>query len=892
MNLPQLIEELKRRNVFKVATAYAIAGIVIISIAYIYDKINVNDHTPKAEYINDGPITGAKHSMGYITTVRSYPFEGIPSKGIATAFDGLRIQKRKSSRNFNWLTMGPTNIGGRTLALAIHPDDPDLVFVGSASGGLWKSTSGGEGLNAWEYVRTGHPVLGVAAIDIDPNNGDLMYIGTGEAYGTEENYPGIGPVRTTRGSYGIGILKSEDRGQTWEKSLDWSLDQRRAVQKIQINPLRSESVWAATTEGVFRSLDGGKNWVNVHSIKMATDIIINPADTSIVFVAYGGMGSLGHGIYRSVDGGTSFEKANLVEGGGPSQFFGKAVLDISKSNPNIIMASLGNSNGDINGTEDDNKTWMMRSEDNGDNWELVFSNNQYYATFQGWYSHAIAIHPKDSNIVWAAGQPFDVYKSDFGGDYLSMHTFMKEEPPENVEEDVYPYLSQWADHHDIIFDPSQPDTIYFINDGGIFKTKDSGTTIINCNSGYQTVQFYNGVSNSNTNPNLFMGGLQDNNSIIYEGNLEWRRRWAGDGAWTALNQENNTIAYLSAQFGQATVSYDLYTSTKYGDYYAYPGQEAFPSNETNFITPYILSPADNTTMYIGGEKIFKSTNGGINWFPTNSDIKLDGNAMSVLVASEQNADVVYAASSPKVVRPHVYRTTNGGDTWVQITQDLPDRFPTDMAVDPANDMIAYITFGGLGTSHVFKTEDGGDSWIDIGAGLPDIPTWSITIDPENTNTLFVGNEVGVYQSRDGGNTWENINGNLPDAVFAMDLVISRSNRSLRVATHGNGAYEIDMQQLVSIQEPYDLEYEFELNQNFPNPFNPVTTIQYQVPKQGEVLLQVFDIQGRLVNTLVHGVQSAGLHKVQFAGKHLASGTYLYRLKIDDQVLVNKMHLIK
>ena len=264
--------------------------------------------------------------------------------------------------------MGPTNIGGRTLALAIHPDDPDLIFVGSASGGLWKSTSGGEGLNAWEYVRTGHPVLGVAAIDIDPNNGDLMYIGTGEAYGTDENYPGIGPVRTTRGSYGIGILKSEDRGQTWEKSLDWSLDQRRAVQKIQINPLRSESVWAATTEGVFRSLDGGKNWANVHSIKMATDIIINPADTSIVFVAHGGMGSLGHGIYRSVDGGTSFEKANLVEGVGPSILC--VALDISKSNPDIIIASIGNSDGSIGGDENENMTLIMRSDDGGDNWFL------------------------------------------------------------------------------------------------------------------------------------------------------------------------------------------------------------------------------------------------------------------------------------------------------------------------------------------------------------------------------------------------------------------------------------------------------------------------------------------------------------------------------------------
>ncbi len=674
--------------------------------------------------------------------------------------------------------------------------------------------------------------------------------------------------------------------------MDWSLEQRRAVQKIQINPLRSESVWAATTEGLYRSLDGGKNWENVHSIRMATDVIISPADTNTIFVAHGGMGSLGHGIYRSVDGGTSFVKANLVEGVGPSQYLGKAVLDISKSNPDIIIASIGNSDGAIEGDENDNITWIMRSDDGGDNWFLVFKSGSELAIFQGWYSHAIAIHPKDPNIVWAVGQPFNIYKSEVGGSSLTPYELLNVVTPGSEDEvDVYPFQIGWADHHDIIFHPTQSDTIYIVNDGGIFKTKNGGTTFINCNSGYQTVQFYNGVSNSNTNPSLFMGGLQDNSSIIYEGSLDWRRRWAGDGAWTALNQENNLIAYLSAQFGQATVSYDLYTSTIYGDFYAFPGSEAFPSNETNFITPYVLSAADNTTMYIGGEKIFKSLNGGINWFPTNSGDKLDGNAMSVLVASEQNPNVVYAASSPKVVRPHVYKTSNGGDTWVQITQDLPDRFPTDMAVDPNNDLIAYITFGGFGTSHVFKTEDGGNTWIDIGVGLPDIPTWSITVDPENNNTLFVGNEVGVYQSIDGGNSWTNINGDLPDAVFAMDLVVSRSDRKLRVATHGNGAYEIDMLQLVATQESND-PIKFDLQQNYPNPFNPNTTIRYQVPKREKVLLQIFDINGRLVTTLVNEVKNSGPNQVIFNGDNLASGTYIYRLTIGGKVQSKTMQLIK
>ncbi len=842
--------------------------------------------------IKDGLFTGAKSSMTYISNVRSYPEEEIPQEGFFAAFDDMLMQKRKSSISPIWETMGPINIGGRTLALAIHPEDPDLLFVGSASGGLWKSTTGGEGLNAWEYVSTGFPVLGVGAIDIDPNNPDIMFIGTGEGYGTSENYPGIGPIRTTRGSYGIGILKTDDGGQTWEKTLDWSLDQRTSVQKIQINPLRSESIWAATSLGVFRSRNGGDSWQFIHGIPMATDVIINPADTNKVFVAHGGMGSLNHGIYRTTDAGDSFEKADLVTGGGPSTFNGKAVLAMSSSDPNIVMASIGNSNGQFTGIENDTRTWLMRTEDGGETWDLVFSSTEFYATFQGWYSHAIAIQPDNPNTVWAAGQPFSLYRSfNRGINFIDIDAAPSITVPDGAEE-AYPYIVSWADHHDIVYHPTMTDTIYFLNDGGIFKTKDGGNTFINANSGYQTVQFYNGVSNSNTNPNIFLGGLQDNNSIIYDGDLNWRRRWAGDGAWTALNQANNNIAYLSAQYGQATVSYDLYTSTIFGEFYAFPGTEVFPSSETNFITPYILSPADNQTMYIGGEKIFKSNDGGLNWEVTNNGFELDGNAMSVLAASEQSAQVVYAASSPKATRPNVYRTINGGTSWSQITQDLPDRFPTDMTVDPNNDEIAYITFGGFGTSHVFKTMNGGDSWIDIGNGLPDIPTWSVTVDPENSSHLYVGNEIGIYHSSDGGQSWTNINGDLPDAVFAMDLIISRSNRKLRVATHGNGAYELDLALLNSTEETTNTITGFVLQQNYPNPFNPVTNIEFQLETSGEVLLEVFDIQGRLVETIVNEFRSAGSYQVQFNGASLASGTYIYRLKLGDQVVTKRMQLIK
>ena len=869
---------------------------LLVSFSTYFFYINKNSSlTP--EVIKDNLQTGAKNSLGYIQSVRTYPFDDIPKKGLSESFSELQIRKNKRSKIFQWESIGPTNIGGRTLALAIHPENPDILFVGSASGGLWKSTTGGSGLNAWEYVPTGHQVLGVAAIDIDTNDPNTMFIGTGEAYGSSENYPGIGPVRTTRGSYGIGILKTTDGGLSWTKSLDWSLNQKRSIQKIQINPLRSESIWAATTDGVYKSTDGGSSWSNIHSVTMATDIIINPLDTNMVFIAHGGMGSEGHGIYRTTDGGDTFSKANLLIGGGPSEYKGKAVLSMSSEKPNILYASIGNSDGSLNYEDEDIKTWVMKTEDFGESWNLVFSSNDIFARVQGWYAHAIAVHPSNENIVWAAGQPFSLYKSTNGGiDFVETSMANTAGTTDDRENDVFPYLSDWADHHDIIFHPTMHDTIYFINDGGIFKTTDGGVTIENCNSGYQTVQFYNGVSNSNSNKTLFLGGLQDNSSIIYEGNMDWRREWGGDGAWTALNQDDNNIAYLSAQFGQAVVSYDLFKGGQL--YWAMPrgtdsqGNEIFPRNEANFITPYILSPADNQTMYMGGERIYKYNALSQNWTTTNNGYRLDGNAMSALAGSEQDPNVVYAASSPKLQRPHIYRTANGGDTWRQITQDLPDRFPTDLAVDPNNDLIAYVTFGGFETSHVFRTEDGGDTWQDIGQNLPDIPTWSITVNPNNSSHLFAGNEIGVYQSIDSGKNWQNINGNLPDAVFAIDLIVSRSNSKLRLATHGNGAYEIDIRQLTNIE---DIDYTikgFELLQNYPNPFNPSTSISYILPKDSFVTIEIFNSLGQKVEQLVSTQQSAGKYVVNFDGSNMSSGTYFYKLTTPSFSETKKMTLIK
>ncbi|HEY7751066.1 MAG TPA: hypothetical protein VH917_02150, partial [Ignavibacteriaceae bacterium] len=248
-------------------------------------------------------IPGAYHALEMWNKVRAYPGEIIPSDGFYNAFTeiNLRFDRSNKSNSVNeWKAIGPHNTGGRTNALAFNPQNPNTLYAGSASGGLWRSYSAGVGVDAWHYVSTGFPVLGVSSIEIAQNDSNIIYIGTGEVY----NYNGAGhgaAYRDLRGTYGMGILKSTDGGQTWTKSLDWSYESQRGIWSIKINPLNSNTVFANTTEGVYRSYDAGSSWHQVNSVVMGTDLVINPADTNIILSCHGNFASIGFGIYRSSD---------------------------------------------------------------------------------------------------------------------------------------------------------------------------------------------------------------------------------------------------------------------------------------------------------------------------------------------------------------------------------------------------------------------------------------------------------------------------------------------------------------------------------------------------------------------------------------------------------------
>jgi hypothetical protein len=270
-----------------------------------------------------------------------------------------------------------------------------------------------------------------------------------------------------------------------------------------------------------------------------------------------------------------------------------------------------------------------------------------------------------------------------------------------------------------------------------------------------------------------------------------------------------------------------------------------------------------------------------------------------MAISQLTSDVVYTATAPNINPRGVYRTTNGGASWDNITGNLPDRFPADMAVDPTNDGRVFITFSGYGTGHLFRSTDYGSNWIDISGTLPDLPTSAVIIDPLYPDHIYLGNDLGVFVSTDDGANWYDFNEGLPDAVMVFDLSISPLNRKLRVATHGNGAYQRDLlDQPVGIQNE-DIEIsQFMLEQNFPNPFNPVTTINYSLSKPAEISLKIYNTLGQQVKTLINQkYQVNGAYQVQWdgtnnTGQKVASGIYVYRLTVGESSITKYMTFMK
>ncbi|MBI4548978.1 MAG: T9SS type A sorting domain-containing protein [Ignavibacteriae bacterium] len=740
---------------------YIVAPLISFFMAFlviIFPTLKTTDHH-ETRRVGE---SDALRSFEWWYNQRAYPYELIPQGAFerAARYVNASIKKERKyspmdANSSQWSSLGPTNIGGRTLALAVNPIDPNIVWAGAASGGLWKSTTGGEGTNAWSYINTGQNTISVSTIALDPTNPDIIYIGTGEI--SRYQRPLVG-TPGARASYGMGILKSTDGGTTWTQTgLTFTFPQITAVQKIIINPLNTSTLFAATSEGVYKSIDAGATWYQGNAVLMAMDAVMHPTDTTILYSSHGNLNSSPNpGIYMSLDAGESWDQ---LTNGLPSANFGRTPLAISPSNSSILYAGIssGASLGMIG---------LYKSTDGGLSWSAVSTLN--YVGNQGWYNNVVAVHPESPDTVYCGG--IDIYQSSDGGTLGNISSGRVH-----------------VDQHAIAFHPTNPRLMYFGCDGGVYKTTDGGSTFIDCNNGYITTQFYPGFANAAADSTIALGGLQDNGSLRYTGSPIWSHVLGADGGWCAIDPTNKNIMYAEHQ------NLVVFKSTNGGNSF-FNINNGLPSgsNNTNFIPPFVISPSSPNILYAGARNVYKTTNGGSSWFSSNGAATLNGTNIACIGVSWTNPDTVLAATGTGALGAsslfEIFRSINGGQTWTNVTGSLPNRYPTDIKFHPTDSKIAYVTYSGYGTAHLFKTTDAGLTWNDFSANLPDIPHQCVTVDPEQTENMYVGTDLGVFRSSDGGISWEEFNNSMP-AAMVLDLTISRANNAVRASTFGNGVYE-------------------------------------------------------------------------------------------------------
>ncbi len=840
---------------------YATATILLCSFVLIFSPKRKNSSSPKEETETRGVAWDA---MQFLSTAAAFPNADIPADGYANAYrqykNNFDAGNQRSRTVSPWQSIGPNNLGGRTLCIAFNPNDTATIWLGSASGGLWKSTTGGIGQNAWTYIPTGFPVRGVSCISINHNNPNEMYIGTGEVHTHASAVNGL-ITRPTRGSVGIGILKTMDGGLTWTQTLNWSYDQTRGIWDLVMNPTNTNEVYAATTEGIYKTIDGGATWNLILNELMIMNLAMDPVTPSIIYAGVGNTTSPSHGIWRTTDSGVTWTHLTSGLPAGTNQ--GRISLCINPQNNNTVYALIA----DVYST-----IGLYRSFNKGNTWNYV--NGTEIVSYQGWYAKGLWVKTDDSTRLMFGG--VQVFRSDDDANNILQVS-------NNFGTNDYIH----SDIHNIVSNPLNPDHLYILTDGGLFRSDDFGDSYYECTDGYVTSQFYIG-SVSNSDPSLIIAGAQDNFTNRCNGTLYWDAVYGGDGSFCAINPSDDYTQYCSWQYMNIERSDDR--GFNWMDIFVHPGNSA-GLNTSAFVAPFVLCNSDLNVMYAASDTLYRSDDAGISWYPEAGNIDSLNQALAISV-SNTSTDTLYITTAPSDTRPsHVFRSDDGGITLTNITGNLPNRFPRDIAVNPQNSSEVYVVYSGFGTGHIFKSTNAGGAWTDLSVGLPDLPFHAIEILPATPETLFVGCDLGVFASIDGGASWYAFNMGLPEGVMVFDLRYSVFDNSLIAFTHGNGIYKVSLADINTEVATNSFIKDF-TQKIISNPVHNQLSLLINAGINGNAHVLIFDINGKLLKEENTKPLAIGKNTIDIDVKNLSTGTYFVKTEFGKNTAAAKFMVME
>ncbi len=784
-------------------------NILLVYICILFIGCNSNNNISK---------TSKKVPFDYMYMQRAYPTGKISSNAsrIAIAQKKSMIARRQGIQSAIWEFAGPENIGGRITDIEIPIDQAQVYYVGTASGGIFKTTNGGAN---WNPIFDSFESLAIGDIEISKSNTNTIWVGTGE-------------VNAGGGSLaydGNGIYKSTDGGLNW---INKGLSEVGSISKVMIDPNDENTIYVSAmgplfikdnNRGVYKTTDNGSTWnkiLFVSDITGVIDMVNHPTNSNILYAVtwerirtpqnriYGGKTSK---IYKSIDAGNNWVE---LTNGLPSlaNDNGRISIALSQSNPDVLYARYANARGSIKG--------VYRTNDGGNTWIEVNSSQLTNVGFHWWF-RGIYVDPLDEDTIYNVD--FVVEKSTDGG---------------NNWFEVFPNVH--VDQHALAFNTQNGNEILLGNDGGLYKSNDSGassTKYLNL----PITQFYRFYVDPQ-NPNKIYGGSQDNSTIrTTTGNLnDWNIINGGDGFQPLVDANDTNVIYALSQGG------NLVKSTNNGRNFSNATNGISNADRNNWDTPITFDPQDSETLYYGTQRLWRTTDAAANWTAISPDLtngpaigNLSFGTITTIDVSPINSDIIIVGTDDS----NVWISEDAGVNWNNISSTLPNLWTTKVLADRDDVNVIYAVFSGYryGTNlgHVFKSTNAGTNWVDIGSNLPNIPVNDIIKDSHGN--LFLATDVGVFASNNDGANWIPFGDNMP-SVVVTDLHIQETEELLYAATYGRSAYKVSISDNPLSTTSNYLAQELKI---YPNPTSEMITIS--LPKSfATINLTLYDSMGKAV----------------------------------------------